>query len=201
MQFQTGFCPLGPLDEPVDPLGDVPEQVGAVLALEARDRIDVERDDVAAFHILGIVLEVRPRPAAVPLVVGHPLPQVQQDGPCRVLGLELLVVVHDLRRRDRRAVAAAAGGRGRRSPARCRARRRASRRRSSGRPCVPGPPGSAPQITFMPAAFSVLELLVGGTPPEGDVEVDAGLLVPAGLARDPGARRRSGRSSDRSGGP
>ena len=36
----------GPFHQPIDPLGDIPEELGSVRPIEAGDRIDVERDDV-----------------------------------------------------------------------------------------------------------------------------------------------------------
>src|SRR5262249_20925635 len=61
---------------------------------------------VATLHILGIVLRmISPHPATNPLIPSDALTEIQQDRPRRVRFLALLVVLDDLRRQSRRAVA------------------------------------------------------------------------------------------------
>src|SRR5262249_41305889 len=96
---------LGPASEPIDSLRHIPELSGDLGFLVA-GRVDVERDDVTALDVLGVIPRwFRPPPAAVPAVPRHSLAEVQQH---RAIGIGLAdpaVRLHDPGGGDRRAVA------------------------------------------------------------------------------------------------
>ena len=66
-----------------------------------RDGVDVERGNVAALDVLGVILGVvRADAAAVPAVPGNALSEVQEDRTGRIAGLDGLIIGDGALRRD-----------------------------------------------------------------------------------------------------
>src|SRR5262249_32631652 len=86
------FFPTGPFPQSVNSLWYVPEILGAVWFLHSGDRIDIERHDVGAANVSGIVVEAGPWPSPFPFIIGDALAEVEQNGTGSVGGLESLII-------------------------------------------------------------------------------------------------------------
>ncbi len=84
------FLAFGPSAEPLHAPGHVPQFARHGRPVVHR-RVDVERNNVASFDVLGIVLGViGANPPAIPAVPGHTLAQVQEHRPCGILAAHAL---------------------------------------------------------------------------------------------------------------
>src|SRR4029079_11553998 len=98
----NGELGAGPLSQARDAVGDEPQFAGDVAMLVAGG-VNVERSDVAALHVLGVILRMIASHAAADILIpGHALTEIQEDG-ARAIGLlAFLVVLADFARQDGR---------------------------------------------------------------------------------------------------
>src|SRR6185369_3084016 len=95
----------GPAAQPLDAPGHE-LQFACDLRLVVDHGVNVERCDVAALYVFGVVLGMVPPDTATDVIVPrHALPEIEQHRARRVGGADTLVVLRDLLRQNRRAVA------------------------------------------------------------------------------------------------
>lgn len=68
-------------------------------ACEYRHRVHIKRSDIGSFYIIWII-NVISSPSN-PLIISHALPQIQPYRPCRIVGVESLVIGNDYFHRHR----------------------------------------------------------------------------------------------------
>ncbi len=99
-----------PVDQAVHSEGNHPRLIFDRLVsriVAAGEGVNVERGNVAAFHVLRVIFRVvGPRAASPPAVPGHSLAQVKKHRPRCVVGLHVVIAVDDLRRQGRQLLSA-----------------------------------------------------------------------------------------------
>src|SRR5690606_26985308 len=100
-----------PAGQPLYAAGDEPEVTGHFF-VQMSGGVDVEGNNVSAFHVFAIIFRmIGARAATVPVIPGYPLSQVQQYRTGRVIFPQLLISTDYLCRMNGRTVTFAFGKR------------------------------------------------------------------------------------------